>query len=56
MMDEDMLNDALYHMGYEAQAVDDVSAEVVGDCGCIVEWDGKCEHGNESVVRAAGLI
>lgn len=28
----------------------------IPECGCVVEPDGQCEHGNESPLLTAGLI
>ena len=44
----------------ELGLIDDVSCEVQcrcdDGCECVVEYDGKCQHGCVSKMRAAGMI
>ena len=44
----------------ELGLIDDVSCEVQckcdNECGCVVEYDGKCQHGCVSKMRAMGMI
>ena len=32
------------------------TGQVTLECGCVVELDGSCHHGNESPLIEAGLI